>query len=462
VNDNLRNKVYQFLDAALPTMGLTRFPAQIEALLERFMVAEYGPQYLNDTTTLNRLGSQLESIWNARSDGNRIRWKPEAHLAYLIGMAALDFHKVPHVLKQIFRNQGFPTNRPIRILDVGAGPGIAAWSTLFFFELLANAREMAGIVGDERRVEIELHHLDSSPEALDLYRKLVHAYKPGVPHFSFDLGSRLQIQLTDQIRVADLLGHEEFDLIIFSHVLSELPGEDPAGPAKLLTRFVAHLNASGSLVLVETPPMNQVHQFHRLKSLVVQQGLKLFGPCASLSASPSGPICQDCVSSQLDQIHGVSGIRRLLEAIGGRTFESLDKSNRWVWGVFRKDGAVAHPGFHDLGSTGVDLKSLIDSPDHDRVDIVVQIARREQTPMVHYQICDQSTPIESCALTFEGSGQNIVLGLGDVLHLKNVKVDRNSLGESNAPSKKIYLVVDARTSMASLVARMPVTDEVHG
>lgn len=452
MDDSTRQRVFRYVEASLPRPGQAIIPASTSILLHEFAQQEISPEYLTDPEVLDSLKGSLEEVLQDTREASPPRWNRMKYLAYLMVMAPLHFHKLVFLLKEIARNHWLTKGEAVRVLDVGSGPGIGALSVLFFFELLANIYDMVDIMGEEKRVFVLLTPLDKNEEALDLYQRLVYSYAPVIGHFGYDLGSRLHVNLDETTLVDDVLGQEQYDLILVSHCLSELKEMGTDRKAQLMCDLAKHLSDQGSLLYVESPAQGGIAVANQLKSRVVAKGLGLYGPCSKIHGKPMGPICLTCGLCQKEEIHGVTRVSRLLKKVGGVAWEDLNRENRWVWGIFRRDGSYFGPAMDAHSSGTTPLNELVSKSDDSqettqRTSVLVQVARKEVEPFLYYKVCDQSSKIEECYLTFDTSIPSCELIPGEVLRLDGVLIDYKKRGDNRTLKNKLYLVVDEQTEV---------------
>lgn len=445
-----RKKVFKYVETFFPSPGKAVFPASIDTLLDQFAQQEVAPEYLTEPEVATALRPCLEEILQDPLESSPPDWNRNKYLTYLLTHAPLHFHKIPYMLKDVLKQHVLNAPEAIRVLDVGAGPGISALSLLFFFELMANAYDICDVIGDEQRVFLLLNPLDKNKEALEIYQKVVYSYVPRVPSFGFELGARLNLEINEETRVTDLLGQEQYDIIVFSHVLSELKGMSLDKKAQIVADFAKHLTDSGTLLFLESPPHGGIAVSNQLKSRVVAKGLDLYGPCAHIMGPPTGPICLTCSLSQRESIKGAGRTEKLLKHLEGPSLADLEAQNRWVWAAFRKDGTWHHPGIDAADASA--LKDLVAKKDsgNARATVMVQIARREDKPFLFYKVCDQSTRIEECFLTFESPALQRNLPVGEVLKLTDVAVDYGRREGGENLKNKLYLVIDGKTQVENV------------
>lgn len=160
--------------------------------------------------------------------------------------------------------------RPVRVLDLGSGPGPASVACLTW---LREARP-------EQDRGIELVLVDRAEPALALAREVIAACGQGrvaVHTIRTDLERRAWLRALP----AGPAG--TYDVIVLGHCLNELyrTGRDPcARRAKLLETCLGLLNPDGSLIMIEPASRPESRALHRVRDQVLERRIcNVYSPC---------------------------------------------------------------------------------------------------------------------------------------------------------------------------------------
>lgn len=164
-----------------------------------------------------------------------------------------------------------PGDRPLRVLDVGAGLGAMTWG-------LARALSADGHEGS-----IDATLLDDDGAALDLAQRI--ADKRADP--------RVRVRTLRRSHTEHAAAPGAFDVVLMGQVLSELDRElapearvaaHVAATASLLARLPEH----GTLVLVEPALRERTRHLHALRDALLAAGhASVFAPCLHASPCPA-------------------------------------------------------------------------------------------------------------------------------------------------------------------------------
>ena len=178
---------------------------------------------------------------------------------------------------------GQEADRPIRILDLGSGPGVGALAALDWLHQH----------WPDRIKNLSVVAVDGSSEALKHARSLWDAYclESGA------LGGRL-ITLEGKLELfsnggwlSQVAQHAPYDLIIAANCLNELyvRAADPVGSrAGLVTQCLTRLAPTGTLMLVEPALRDTSRALHQLRDRVVREKLcTIYSPCLHENSCPA-------------------------------------------------------------------------------------------------------------------------------------------------------------------------------
>lgn len=182
--------------------------------------------------------------------------------AHALFFAPADAAKIMIPLGELHGRDLLP-HGPLRILDVGAGPGAMTLGALDFLHRAGH------------RARISVHAVDRDREALRIYRQAVT-----------ELGTRqgLDIEVTtEHVDLARPRAHiEPVDLILIGSVLNEL---EAAQSRALVVEHLGLLAPHGSLIIIEPALRETTRALHELRDFVLTQaGAHVFAPCVRQSA----------------------------------------------------------------------------------------------------------------------------------------------------------------------------------
>ncbi|HEX3772761.1 MAG TPA: small ribosomal subunit Rsm22 family protein, partial [Polyangiaceae bacterium] len=169
-----------------------------------------------------------------------------------------------------------PDDRPLRVLDLGAGLGATTWG-------LARALDAHGARG-----ALDATWLDTDAPALDLGAALVRARQAErSPSVRLEVRTRV-----GPVGRAGALGR--FDVVLVGQVLSELDvalteDERRDRHAELLAGLVREcLEPDGAVVVVEPALRDRTRHLHRVRdALLAGAGVALFAPCLHEAPCPA-------------------------------------------------------------------------------------------------------------------------------------------------------------------------------
>jgi ribosomal protein RSM22 (predicted rRNA methylase) len=182
--------------------------------------------------------------------------------AHALFFAPADAAKIMIPLGEL-HGRGLLPRGPLRILDVGAGPGAMTLGALDFLHRAGH------------RERISVHAVDRDREALRIYHQAVT-----------ELGTRLGLDVevtTEQVDLArPRVRVAAADLILIGSVLNEL---DPGQSRALVVEHLGLLAAHGSLIIIEPALRETTRALHELRDFVMAQaGAHVFAPCVRQSA----------------------------------------------------------------------------------------------------------------------------------------------------------------------------------
>ncbi|HWN69048.1 MAG TPA: small ribosomal subunit Rsm22 family protein, partial [Haliangium sp.] len=182
--------------------------------------------------------------------------------AHALFFAPADAAKILIPLSELHGRDLVPGG-PLRILDVGSGPGAMTLGALDFLHRIGH------------RAPISVHAVDRDRDALRIFRQAVS-----------ELGAQLQSELAVTVEQVDLARSHGpaagADLILVGNVLNELA---PARSRTLLTELLGVLDPAGSLIIIEPALRETARALHELRDFAVTQtGAHVFAPCVRQAA----------------------------------------------------------------------------------------------------------------------------------------------------------------------------------
>src|SRR5437588_7536787 len=193
---------------------------------------------------------------------------PALRRAYLLYFAPLNLAKCLSVLAEI----PFLPSRPLRVLDVGSGPGVGA---LAMFHYLSQE-------GRKRPGGTEFVLADRNREILAEAKSLWSNLASMVPAFEVP---GLHTALLDLERPGPRAPWKQqtFDLILMVNSLNEIfrSARDPiARRAKLLEQLLESLALDGTLVVIEPALRQTTRELHSVRDRLVTKGkATVYSPC---------------------------------------------------------------------------------------------------------------------------------------------------------------------------------------
>ncbi|WP_394838175.1 small ribosomal subunit Rsm22 family protein [Pendulispora rubella] len=169
-----------------------------------------------------------------------------------------------------------PDDRPLRILDVGAGLGAMTWGV---------ARALAG-VGQTGAIEAFL--VDEDPMAIELAARI---FKRRAGEGDIRITARCTSGTVDD---AAARTDATFDLVIAGQLLSELHRDRPDAErvsrhVDLVLSLLKRVREHGALVIVEPALRARTRHLHAVRDALVmppRPGVTLFAPCLHAAACP--------------------------------------------------------------------------------------------------------------------------------------------------------------------------------
>ncbi|HEV3191187.1 MAG TPA: small ribosomal subunit Rsm22 family protein [Polyangiaceae bacterium] len=239
-----------------------------------------------------KLASRVVDLSRAYNDSTHAQAAmSDAGAARLAFAFARDVPKGAGAVRELVATGSLPLDRPLRVLDVGAGIGAMTWGLVRAIEAArASMHRSASMpqASGQSSARVDATWVDKDALALDIGTAIVHA-RARRGH-----GVQLRALAGSLARVREL---GTFDIILVGHVLSELD----VGAADD-TRMAAHvtmlcglidrnLEEHGALVVVEPALRDRTRHLHRIRGALASLGFAVFAPC--LHSAPCPALARD-------------------------------------------------------------------------------------------------------------------------------------------------------------------------
>jgi ribosomal protein RSM22 (predicted rRNA methylase) len=202
-----------------------------------------------------RLVAEIQALSEAYNTGAFARSRTKGALAArLLFFFPRDVPKMAGAVRELVRygKLRVPEERPLRVLDVGAGLGASTWG-------LARALDAAG-----QRGTVLATFVDDDAGALQIARAVIkNAPRSGQVALELD-GTRQE---------------GAYDVILVGQSLGEIRADDASGEALLADLVERSLAPDGSLVVVEPALRDRTRRLHRIRDGLVARGVTVFAPC---------------------------------------------------------------------------------------------------------------------------------------------------------------------------------------
>jgi ribosomal protein RSM22 (predicted rRNA methylase) len=213
---------------------------------------------------------RLSALFTTGRDGRLVDYLADRSLrrAYLLYFFPVNYAKVAGLLREM---PALPA-RPLRILDVGSGPGTAALAVLDHLTRLGQAGHHGSEVIAADRSRQALH------EAEALWASMTKG-RPDKSRCAF----RPMPADAERADTRTLWKQGPFDLIMLANSLNELfcSAADPlAARVKLLEALLTALAPDGTLMIVEPALRETTRALHHVRDRLVAEGLAtVYSPC---------------------------------------------------------------------------------------------------------------------------------------------------------------------------------------
>lgn len=180
-----------------------------------------------------------------------------------------------------------PADRPLAVLDVGAGLGATFWGVL---------RALAAFGA---RGTVHVDAIDEDQQALAVAREIIGAHGPRVG----ELGCTLRTEARDG---RGYVGNGPYDLVLLGQVLSELDLSLPADArvrahAERIVALSETLRPNGAIVVIEPALKDRTRHLHEVRQAVLDTSrLHVFAPCLGGGVCPMLASPNDWCHEDLD------------------------------------------------------------------------------------------------------------------------------------------------------------------
>jgi ribosomal protein RSM22 (predicted rRNA methylase) len=249
-----------------------------------------------------------------------------AYIRYFLPVNLSKIQALLYEMPQGWSDQG--PDHPIRVLDVGSGPGVGALAVL---DWLHHHRP-------DRIKDLTVVEIDGSAEALKQARQLWDTYS----RESGAIDGKLITHEGNLERspnggwLSQLEQQSPYDLIIAANCLNELfaHSPDPVGAkAGLVAQLLAKLAPSGTLMIVEPALRDTSRVLHQVRDRLIKEKLcTVYSPCLHENSCPA-------LVNPFDWCHEERawetppGIQKIDEAVG-----FIKDALKFSYLLLRKDG----------------------------------------------------------------------------------------------------------------------------
>lgn len=203
-------------------------------------------------------------------------------LAYLAYFFPVNAAKVYRLLDELAPTFADIDSNPIRVLDLGCGPGTGAMAVLDWVQSK----------GWFQSGRVQCVAVDQSSTSLTACQRLWSAYcgaEGNSSHTLLPFRENLQEGLSRQIKHAG--GATGYDLIIIQNVLSELATGKPSGEevrTRLITIALDILSDHGTVMVIEPALRDASRQLHEVRDrLLRERKCTVYSPCLHERSCPA-------------------------------------------------------------------------------------------------------------------------------------------------------------------------------
>lgn len=391
--------------------GVSEFPERYADRLEDVLVAEYGPKWYQGESgaALRERIRRLKAEYYRQAE---VAYDRDVALAYAVYHLPDYYASTQYVLASMGDDGLLPAR--LSVLDVGAGVGGPALAIDDFYAL-----------GDER--------LDGPPTVE--YAAVEPSEAAGVLETLLEARGRNVHPTVHRERAETFEPGREYDLILFSNVLSEL-----GDPVAVVDRYVDFLASDGSIVLTAPADRNTSIQLRRVERQLEDESVTVYGPTVRLW--PGERPTEECWSFDRRPDIAVPAVQDRLAAGAERPTEIRNTSVNYSYSILRTDGRRRY----DLALDTSNVAKMAEMEAHvsRRIDLVAAKLSRDLADDGHpvFKISDGSERENHFAVLVNETELNRDLATADYGALLSIQ---QALALWNDDEGAYNLVVDEET-----------------
>ena len=397
--------------------GVRALPQAYADRLTDLLVETYGPDWYQgeEGASLRSTIKRLKADYYRQHD---VEYDFHVAIAYAIYHLADYYATTQYVLASLAEDDLLP--HQARILDVGAGVGGPALGIHDFYAPESPTDESIPIVD---------YHAVEPSEAADVLDWLLGA-----------TGDNFYRSIHRETAEAFDSGME-FDIVLFSAVLSELES-----PVDVLGRYLEFLATDGTLISIAPADRNTSIHLREVERAIEAHGGTVYGPTVRLW--PGGRPSDECWSFDEQPDIEVPSFQERLATTAERPSEFTNTSIKYSHSFVRLDGRRRHE--MDLSETAVAKMAEMDRHVSNRIDLVAAKLSNDLGTAGHplFKVSDGSERTSHFAVLVNETSLNVDLRTaeyGDLLSFERV------LALWNEDEGAYNLVVDDET----IVDRFP-------
>ena len=269
-------------------------------------------------------------------------------LAYLSYFLPVNAAKVQSILEELpesdVRGPQAQADAPLRVLDVGSGPGTASLAVLDWMQRPYHR---------QRRIEVTA--VDSVRAALDEAQGLWNAYcRIDAPEHARLHCVHSNLERNAWLRCLD--DSYPYHVIIIANTLNELyrGSHDPVQrQVQLIQALLGRLHPNGALIVIEPALRETTRHLHRLRDrLLALHACTVYSPCLHEQSCPALVKEDDWCHEERPWITP-PWIAAIDKEVG-----FIKDALKFSYGIFRKDGARIVPRSRDVFRLVSELRTL--------------------------------------------------------------------------------------------------------
>jgi|GEM_PF-113813 len=293
-------------------------PSRLDEALGQYITKKAGKEY-TEPAVLERLRkaivAQKDDYWRPAHLRTLQYAKGYSILGYLAYHFPVYFMQTEHLFSMLARDGLLKPS--MNILDVGTGPGVVPLAIADFYSRL------------ETR-QATVHSLERSEEHREAFMFLrEHCTEKGA-NASIKAPIAMDITNPDLGKVPG-----KIDLMIFSNVLNELPGDSPESGAEIVAKLAERLSPDGTILITEPADEENATRMRSLTVALTRRGFSIYGPCAFLwGTACEAPRCWSFTSASPIRLTKVMQVL----AQGPEGYRYVNTDIKYSYAVLRRDG----------------------------------------------------------------------------------------------------------------------------